>query len=316
MEKRLIGVSACLLGERVRYDGELTRDAYISGTLAQKFEWVAVCPEVEIGLSVPRERIQLEGDPVQPRLVMEIARTDLTDRMHTYCEERVAAMASASLCGYVFKSKSPSCGLKGVKLFPAGGGEAVRQGIGFFARAFMTYFPLVPVVEERDLQDSGGRENFIERLFVMQRWRALLNDDPDPAGLVTFHTQHKYLLMAHSILHYRELGKRVAGMKGQPLTAVLDQYGAGLMEALRLRATVKKHVNVLQHLAGYFKRQWDRDEKWELQEQIAQYAAGQVAWGVPVAYINQLVHTYDEPYLRHQFYLHPHPIERQLRHRV
>lgn len=316
MEKIRIGVSSCLMGEKVRYDGQAKIDTFITGTLSQWFEFVPVCPEFELGLGVPREAMRLEGDPESPRLVTNKTGVDLTDRMLEWSAKRVRELESENLCGFIFKSKSPSSGMERVKVYPAGGGMAQKTGRGLFAAAFMDRFPLLPVEEEGRLHDPGLRENFIERLFTLRRWREMLAAETGRGGLVEFHARHKYQLMAHSIPHYRGLGRIVADMKGRRLPELQTEYHAGLMAALRLRATVKKHVNVLQHMAGYFKKQLSGDEKQELQEVVEQYHSGFVPLIVPVTLINHFVRKYEEAYLAGQYYLHPHPIELQLRNHV
>ena len=276
MEKIRIGVSACLLGELVRYDGQHKLDNYISGTLGKWFDYVPVCPEFELGLGVPREAMRLEGDPENPRLVTHKTGRDLTDSMLAWCNGRVKELEQENLCGFIFKSKSPSSGMERIKVYPRGGGNSVNKGRGLFANAFMKHFPLLPVEDEGRLHDSALRENFIERIFTLKRWREMLADENTRGGLVCFHEHHKYLLMSHSLPHYRGMGRTVAALKGRRLGLVQKEYLEQLMGALRLRATVSKHVNVLQHLAGYFKKQLNTDEKAELQEMIASYKAGHV----------------------------------------
>jgi uncharacterized protein YbgA (DUF1722 family)/uncharacterized protein YbbK (DUF523 family) len=315
MEKIRMGVSACLLGEKVRYDGQHKLDNYIADTLSQWFEFVPVCPEFELGLGVPRESMRLEGDPEHPRLVTNKTKVDLTDRMLEWSAARVQSLEQENLCGFIFKSKSPSSGMERVKVYQSNG-QVVKKGNGLFAKAFMDRFPLVPVEEEGRLHDPALRENFIERVFTLRRWREMLIENRARGGLVAFHTQHKYLLMAHSIPHYRELGRIVADLKGRKLQPVYAEYHACMMDALRLCATVKKHVNVLQHMAGYFKQQLTPDEKQELQEIINQYHAGLVPLVVPITMINHYVRKHGVAYLADQFYLHPHPIELQLRNHV
>lgn len=314
MEKIRIGVSQCLLGEKVRYDGQHKHDAYITGVLGQWFEFVPVCPEVECGMPIPREPIRLEGEVEHPELV-SISKKNWTKQMITWCDRRIEELADEGLCGFIFKRKSPSCGMERVKVY-SGKGMPENKGQGLFAAAFMRQFPDLPVEEEGRLNDPGLRENFLERVFTLKRWRELTTDGLTRGGLVKFHERHKYLLMAHSIPLYRELGQIVADLKGRPLEAVVEQYHVRLMKALNLRATVKKHVNVLQHMAGYFKRQLDGDEKLELQEVIERYHEGHVPLIVPITIINHYVRKYDEPYLRDQFYLNPHPIELRLRNHV
>ncbi|MBN2684933.1 MAG: DUF523 and DUF1722 domain-containing protein [Pontiellaceae bacterium] len=314
MEKIRIGVSQCLLGEKVRYDGQHKHDAYITGVLGQWFEFVPVCPEVECGMSIPREPIRLEGDVEHPELV-SISKKNWTKQMTTWCERRIEELADEGPCGFIFKRKSPSCGMERVKVY-SGKGMPENKGQGLFAAAFMRHFPDLPVEEEGRLNDPCLRENFIERVFTLKRWRELLAAGSGPSGLVKFHEQHKYLLMAHSIPLYRELGRVTADLKSRPIEQIQVDYHQLLMKALALRATVKKHVNVLQHMAGYFKRELNSDEKMELQEVIERYHDGHVPLIVPITIINHYVRKYDEPYLRDQFYLNPHPIELRLRNHV
>lgn len=315
MEKIRIGVSACLMGEKVRYDGQHKHDSYITGTLGQWFEFVPVCPEFELGLGVPRETMRLEGDPENPRLMTGKSRKDLTKPMTDWCSKRVKELEQEDLCGFIFKSKSPSSGLFRVKVY-SDKGMPSNAGRGLFAKAFTDRFPLLPVEEEGRLNDPGLRENFIEQVFTLKRWREMLAEANTRGGLVKFHERHKYLLMSHSIPHYRELGRIVADMKGRHLPQIQAEYHEKMMEALRLRATRRKHVNVLQHLAGYFKKQLDADEKQELQETIATYAQGLFPLIVPVTLINHYIRKYQEPYLGQQVYLKPHPTELCLRNQV
>jgi uncharacterized protein YbgA (DUF1722 family)/uncharacterized protein YbbK (DUF523 family) len=315
MDKIRIGVSACLLGEKVRYDGQHKLDSFITETLSQWFEFVGVCPEFELGLGVPRETMRLEGDPEQPRLVTHKSRTDLTDAMLAWSEERVRSLEAEKLCGFIFKSKSPSSGMERVKVYQSSG-MPVKKGRGIFANAFMKHFPLLPVEEEGRLNDPGLRENFIVRVFALKRWREMLADDCTRGGLVEFHARHKYLLMAHSISHYRELGRLVSDLKGKKLASVHTEYHALLLAALCLRSTVKKNVNTLHHMMGYFKKQLGSDEKQELLEVIENYQRGHIPLIVPVTLINHYVRKYKVSYLSEQVYLHPHPIELQLRNHV
>lgn len=308
-----IGVSACLLGARVRYDGILMRDTAVADELARGFVWVPVCPETEFGMPVPRERIQLEGDPARPRLMTEQTRIDLTERMQAWCDRRTTELATSSLDGFIFKSRSPSCGMARVKLFPTAEARPLRQGTGLFARTFTTQFPLIPVTEAEALADAAGRACFAEQVYTLHRWRAFVAKTPDRAALVVFHARHKYLLMAHSIVHYRALGRVVAEMQERRWPAVLQAYGALLAEAVRRPATVKKHVNTLQHIGGYFKRELGATQKAEWCAVLAAYADGAVPWEVPAGRLNDYIDRYGEVYLRAQVYLHPEPFELQLR---
>lgn len=311
-EKIRMGVSACLLGEKVRYDGGHQWDRYLTDTLGQYFEFVPVCPEVEIGLPVPREALRLVGEAAAPRLVTSRSGQDLTERMETWAAQRVVELEREGLCGFIFKGRSPSSGMARVKLYEPSGIPS-QKGVGLFARIFMEHFPLLPVEEDGRLHDPKLRENFIECVFTLQRWRDLLAGELSLGRLVEFHSRHKLLLLAHSTEIYRQMGKLVADGKALPAEELFQSYEALLMKGMRLLPTVKKHLNVLQHLLGYFKNQLSSDEKQELLEIFEQYRRGDVPLIVPVTMINHLVRKHQQPYLAEQFYLHPHPGELRLR---
>lgn len=311
-EKIRLGISSCLLGNRVRYDGQHKLDHFLVDVLGQYVEWVPVCPEVECGLPVPREAMRLVGDPEHPRLVTIKTRTDHTDRMLKWASRRARELDREDLCGFVFKSRSPSSGMKSVKVYNDDGMPS-QTGVGLFAKAFMDRFPLLPVEDEGRLNDALLRENFIERIFAFHRWKTFRNGDGSLKGLIRFHTEHKLLLMAHSPKHYQLLGKLVADTKSLPKNALLDEYSWLFFEGLAMLATNRKHTNVLQHMMGYFRKQLSSDEKAELGDIIKAYHAGIVPLIVPVTLINHYVRKYDEPYLKQQVYLNPHPYELKLR---
>lgn len=316
MEKTIpIGISACLLGQEVRWNGGHKRDRFITDTLGQYFHWVPVCPEVECGLPIPRETLRQVGDPENPRLVTSKTGVDHTERMRTWAAERVRQLEAEHLCGFIFKAKSPSSGMERVKVYNAKG-HPENKGVGMFARAFMNHFPLVPVEEEGRLHDPRLRENFIEAVFVLRRWREMLRAGKTMGNLVDFHTRHKLLLMAHNPAIYRELGKMVAEGKKVSPDERFAAYEERLVAALRLKSTVKKNVNVLHHLMGYFKKQLSADEKQEMLDVIERYREGSVPLVVPVTLINHYVRKYDQPYLQQQVYLQPHPVELKLRNHV
>ena len=312
MEKIRIGVSACLLGQNVRYDGGHQRDRYITDTLGRWFEWVPVCPEVEYGLPIPREAMRLVGNPETPRLVTIRTRIDHTDGMLSWADKRLEALAVEDLCGFIFKSRSPSSGMAAVKVYPETG-MAVKKGVGIFAGAFMRRFPLLPVEEDGRLNDPVLRENFIERIFVYRRWRELERRNGGMKDLVAFHAEYKLLILSHSPKHLTILGRLVANPDLMKLAALREEYFQNLMEGLRLTATVRKQTNVLEHMAGYFKKKLTPDEKKELGEVIGNYHQGLLPLIVPVTLIAHYVRLYGEPYLQKQIYLHPHPIELMLR---
>lgn len=315
-ERPLVGVSRCLLGEKVRFDGGHKLDHFLVDTLGQHVDFVPVCPEVECGMGVPRESLRLVGAPESPRLVTVKSGADHTERMRAWAEGKTGELAGLPLCGFVFKFGSPSSGMARVKVYPEGGGAPLLKGRGLFAAALMDRLPLLPVEDEGRLNDPGLRENFIERVFVMARWRAHLAGGFNLGRLVDFHTRHKLLIMAHSVAHYRSLGRLIARGRELPSEALRAEYVSGLMEALRLAATVKKHANVLAHVMGYFKRQLSPDEKRELLELLDAYAQELVPLVVPVTLLNHYVRKYGESYLAGQWYLHPHPAELKLRNHV
>ncbi len=307
-----IGVSSCLLGNQVRYDGGHQHDRYITGTLGQFFDFVPVCPEVECGLPVPREAMRLVGEPEKPRLLTIRTKIDHTEKMQNWAAERVKQLESDDLHGFIFKSKSPSSGMERVKVYGEGNIPS-NKGVGMFARTFMEHFPLLPVEEDGRLHDIPLRENYIERIFVYKRWRDLIDNNKTLGGLVAFHSQHKLLIMAHSVEHYRRLGPLVAHGKEKSEEELFSEYLQILTEALRRKCTIKKHVNVLHHMLGYFKKVLSADEKKEMLEVIEQYGKALIPLIVPITLFNHYVRKYSQEYLAAQMYLHPHPIELKLR---
>jgi len=313
MESKIrLGISSCLLGNKVRYDGQHKYDAWLVEELGPYVEYVPVCPEVECGLPVPREAMRLVGAH-NPKLLTIKTGKDITPQMLTFCERKISVLEKENLCGFVFKSKSPSSGMERVKVYPEKGGAAAKTGIGIFAREFMNAFPLMPVEEEGRLHDPILRENFIERIFISQRWLELLSNKPKTGDIVSFHTRHKLLLMAHSPAHYKSMGKLVADIKKFNLQEFLAEYLNQLMDATKKSATRAKHQNVMLHILGYFKQDLSAEEKAELIEIIDKYKANHYPLIVPVTLINHYVRKYDKPYLAEQYYLNPHPLELNLR---
>lgn len=307
-----VGISSCLLGENVRWNGGHKLDHFLKDTLGRFIEYVPVCPEVECGLPIPRETMRLVGDPQNPRLVTGITGIDHTERMVKWVAGKVRELESENLCGFIFKADSPSSGLLRVKVYGPGG-RPEKKGIGMFARAFTEHFPLIPVEEEGRLHDPKIRENFIEQIFVLKQWRALASGKWRLADIIDFHTRNKLLIMSHSQQIGRDMGKLVARIKILDPELFYRRYETGLMTALRLQTTPRKNLNVLQHLMGYFKNELTKDEKQELLEIFDQYRQGRLPLIVPVTLINHYVRKYDEPYLRRQTYLNPHPIELKIR---
>lgn len=314
MEKIKMGISTCLLGENVRYNGGHQLDRYLTDTLGKYFSYVPVCPEVEYGLPVPREAMRLVGKPENARLVTIKTGTDHTEGMLRWAEKRIDELEKEDLSGFIFKAKSPSSGMQAVKVYGPSG-MPVHKGVGIFAGAFMRRFPLLPVEEDGRLHDPALRENFIERVFAYKRWQKLLKQGRSVRHLIDFHTDHKLLMMSHSPKHYTALGRLVAAAKDHK-GDLFAEYIRTLMEGLRLIATAKKHTNVLHHIMGYFKKQLTADEKQELLEIIDRYHRQLVPLIVPITLILHYVRKYGEPYLERQHYLQPHPMELMLRNHV
>jgi uncharacterized protein YbgA (DUF1722 family)/uncharacterized protein YbbK (DUF523 family) len=310
-----IGVSTCLLGENVRWNGGHQLNHYIRDILGSFVTFVPVCPEVECGLGIPREPLRLVGHPDHPRLVTQRTAVDKTGIMTEWAEKRIRELETEGLCGFIFKSKSPSSGLYKVKVYNAQGNPS-HTGTGLFARAFVNAFPLIPVEEDGRLSDDGLRENFIERMFVLKRFRDMLREEKHPRHIMAFHTRHKYLLMAHSPKHYTSMGRLVAALDRKTLDRDYAAYEGQLFDAMALRATPAKHVNVLTHMMGYFKKQLTADEKQELLDVIGHYRSGLVPLIVPVTLMNHYVRKYGQSYLAGQVYLNPHPLELKLRNHV
>lgn len=314
--KLRVGVSACLLGQKVRYDGQHKRDAFLVDVLGEFVAWVPVCPELEVGMGVPREPIRLVGAAAAPRLVAERSGADHTAAMRRYAEARVEELSRLDLCGFVTKKDSPSCGLARVRIYPEKGGPPRRDGVGAFARVLVERLPLLPVEEEGRLNDPALRESFIERIFAYARWKEAVAAGMRRGDLVAFHTAHKLALLAHSPAAYRRLGALVAGMGKGAIAPTLEAYGRGFMEALRVPATRGRHVNVLQHMLGYFRETLPRDDRKELEEVVRDYERGLVPLVVPQTLLRHHVRRQGVEYLAGQTYLDADPKELMLRNRV
>lgn len=318
-----IGVSSCLLGAEVRFDGQHKRDPFLVDQLAPFVTWVSVCPEVEVGMGIPRETVRLVRGPGGRSLMLgHVSGADWTDRMNAVAEKRVDALAAQDLRGYVLKSKSPSCGMERVKLYEAPGskGMPARQGVGLFAAALMARLPNLPVEEEGRLNDPRLRESFIERVFAYERvrrlWRAEGSARWTVGQLVAFHTAHKMQLLAHSTDGYRALGRLVGEAKALPRAELRDRYEEAFMTVLRKLATPGRHANVLTHMFGHLSDHFDGDAKQELLAVIEDHRAGLVPLVVPVTLLRHHARRLKVAYLLGQTYLDPHPKELMLRNHV
>jgi uncharacterized protein YbgA (DUF1722 family)/uncharacterized protein YbbK (DUF523 family) len=311
-DKIRIGVSACLLGQPVRFDGGHKHDHYLTDTLGQYLDFVPVCPEVESGFPIPREALRLVGNPQNPRLITSRTNIDYTDHMIDWAEKRVRELETEGLCGFIFKSDSPSSGLMRVKVYNPKG-MAEKKGVGLFARTFVQHFPLLPVEEEGRLNDPKLRETFIEQIFTLKRWRESLAQGRSMKTLIDFHSRHKLLMLSHSPANAGVMGKLVADGKQMPIQAVYAKYESLLIETLRMKSTIKKNLNVLEHILGYFKKRLSADEKQEMLAIFDRYRDEIIPLIVPVTLLNHYVRKFGEPYLEQQVYLNPHPVALKLR---
>ena len=310
-----IGISACLLGREVRFDGGHKKDPFLTGLLGRFVEWVPVCPEVECGLGTPRESMRLVRAAAGVTLLTVRSKVDLTQRMHAFVGSRAAALSGDGLCGFVFKKDSPTCGLMRVKVYEPGG-SPTRTGQGMFAAAVVDACPDLPVEEEGRLSDPRLREAFIERVFAYARLQTLFAGRWSLSSLVAFHTAEKLILMAHSTDAYRSLGRLVATARALSRADLERRYRSGFMAALNRPATPGRHANVLQHMAGYFKNLVDAASRAELLSAIDDYRRGLLPLVVPITLLRHHVRVHGVAYLAGQRYLEPHPRELMLRNHV
>lgn len=310
-----IGISTCLLGEKVRFDGGHKHDRYLTDILGNFFEFVPSCPEIEIGMGVPRDSVRLVNISNSIRLIGPKTGTDWTDKMNSYSAKLAKKLSSLNLSGYILKSDSPTCGMERVRIYNKDG-IPNKNGRGLFAEVFMKENPLIPVEEEGRLNDTKIRENFITRVFSYNRLQNLINTNFSRGSLVEFHTMHKYQLMAHSIKHYETLGRLVANSKKFPLQEVGEKYTSLFMEALTIKTTTKKNVNVLHHIFGYLKDFLTPSDKKYILNVIEDYHRELVPIIVPVTLIKHYVEKHSVEYIKDQIYLNPHPKELMLRNHV
>jgi uncharacterized protein YbgA (DUF1722 family)/uncharacterized protein YbbK (DUF523 family) len=313
-QKILLGISSCLLGNEVRYDGGHKRDRYVTDTLSEYFEFTAYCPETAIGLGIPRPTIKLALVDDQVRLV------DSKDTSLDYTDLMASAASSYSqlltdISGYILKSKSPSCGMERVKLYESDT-KVSSEGVGRFAHALMEQQPCLPIEEEGRLNDAKIRENFIERVFAYHRWLQMFNDELTTARLMDFHRQHKLTLLAHNEKLYRQMGPLVAGANAENLPETANRYLELFTEAMKTQASRNTHINVLQHIMGYLKQDLDSDDKAELIEIFDKYKSGEIPLIVPITLLRHHFRKHPDDYINEQVYLNPYPEELMLRNHV
>lgn len=313
-EKVPVGISQCLLGDPVRFDGGHKHSKVCTEVLARRFEFVPVCPEMGIGMGAPRETIHLQGSVHDERIRVVGNRTpglDVTDALEQYGRDKAAELGE--LCGYVFMGRSPSCGLANIKVYHENGNPIGRSTRGVYAREFTARHPLLPVEEEGRLRDPVLCDNFVTRVYAWQRWRALERSGLTLAKLQDFHARHKYLLMAHRPAAYQHLGRLVALAHQRPVADAAHDYIHDFMATLRMVATAKSHTNVLQHLAGYLKKLLDAGSRQELATLIDDYRQGKVPLFAVLTLLRHHLRQHPNAYVQRQVYLEPHPPELLLR---
>ncbi|MDQ3202051.1 MAG: DUF523 and DUF1722 domain-containing protein [Pseudomonadota bacterium] len=313
--KPKIAISACLMGAEVRFNGGHKESRLCSRTLTEYFHFVPVCPEVAIGLGIPREPIRLVGDPDHPRAIGTVnADIDVTLPLAAYGQQMATELSD--ICGYIFMQKSPSCGLERVKVYHATGAPVDGGGRGIYAQAFCEQHPDLPVEEDGRLNDPILRENFLTRVFAYSAWQQMLQEGLTRHGLTQFHSRYKYLLMAHSPVHYKTLGNLLGNMGHTDPQELGPRYFSELMAALKTCATRRTHTNVLQHISGYLKQAISAEDKQEMQHVIGQYRQGIVPLVVPLTLLKHHFRLHPDPYIAQQVYLQPHPENLSLRNAI
>ncbi len=311
METITLGVSSCLLGEKVRFDSGHKRNAYVVKTLGQYFRFLPVCPEMAIGLGTPRPTLRLLQKGQSIRLVrVKDPSYDVTQKMLEFADAHTLQLSH--LCGYILKKDSPSCGMERVRVYEQDG-NVKRRGRGLFADRLTHHHPNLPVEEEGRLMDAVLRENFIERVFVYYRWQQLITSGMCVDSLMQFHRRHKFSLLAHDEQKFRQLGPLVASANADNLVDVSESYISQLMQSMQKRASRKRHANVLQHIMGFLKKVLTADDKQELNNIIDLYRLGRVPLIVPITLLRHHLRKAPNPYIEEQYYMAPYPEELMLR---
>jgi len=304
-----VGISSCLLGEEVRYDGGHKNNPYIIGTLGRYFDFIPFCPEVDIGLGIPREPIRLVVETDGTRCVgTKTNNLDVTERLTKSADNQRQWLQD--IFGYILKKDSPSCGMERVKLLH--NGRVERTGVGIYADRMMQNCPLLPVEEEGRLGDPVLRENFIQRVFVYQRWSQMCSAGLSWATLTEFHARHKLILMSHDQNMTRDLGRELSESSSLDMDEYVQSYISDMMSILKIKATRSNHVNVLQHIQGYLKKRLDKDDKQELSDCIEQYRLGYLPLIVPITLLRHHFMNCQDEYIQHSYYMCPYPNELML----
>ncbi len=300
-----VGISSCLLGEPVRYDAGHKRNRFLADTLSRFVDFLPRCPEMAIGLGAPREPIHLVRSGTGLTAQGVHSGEDVGNRIRNYGQEQGRELGE--LCGYVFKSRSPSCGLARVPVYGAKGPIRGISQSGLYAEQIRCALPWLPVEDEGRLNDSRLRENFLIRIFTLHRFRQALSSGFSARALVEFHTAHKYLLLAHGVGGYRSLGRLVATAGNTPEQVLVPKYREGLMAALQRPAPVSGHVNVLQHLLGHLRGRIDNTDRAELVREIEGFREGRLPWAAIRLLVCHHLRRNPDPFASRQVYLAPYP---------
>ncbi|MAP12215.1 MAG: hypothetical protein CMQ61_09190 [Gammaproteobacteria bacterium] len=310
----LVGVSSCLLGQEVRFDGGHKLDKFVRSKLGEFVDYVPECPEVAIGLGIPRAPIRLSMNEGRVRVIgVKDPTLDVTDKLDAYAHAVHAK--GRQLAGYVFKKGSPSCGMERVKIYTEGG-MPLSNGSGRFAHRFMELNPLMPCEEDGRLNDMAIRESFVERVFTLHRWQRFAGEGLTPGGLVDFHTRHKYLILSHSEVGYRQLGRMVAEAGAANLHELCQAYIGHVMQSMRQRATRKRHANVLQHLLGFLSRTLESADRKTLNDMVDEYRLGKIPLVVPIRFLRYHFARQPNEFVSLQYYLHPYPEDLGIRNQL
>lgn len=305
-----LGISACLMGQNVRYDGGHKRFAYCTNELVNYFDFIHVCPEMAIGMGTPRKTIRQINNNNTILLQSADGSLDVTDKMDTFTKNKITELDFLS--GYIFCPKSPTCGMERVLEYQPNSNNATKSGVGVFAKALMDKYPQLPCEESGRLNDMVLRENFFTRVYAYHDWQSLVFSGITKYKLIQFHSRYKYLLMTHCQQEYRQLGPLLANFDGD-INNVAEQYFAGFMSILKHKATRKNHTCTLQHIQGYFKKELTKPQKQALTETILKYREGLLPLLAPITLINHYLHLYPSDYIGEQVYLNPHPESLKLR---
>ena len=313
-EKIPVGISSCLLGQEVRYNGGHTRSKYCVNHLSRIFEFVAFCPEVAIGLGIPREPIRMIGAIDAPRVVGTVTtELDVTDALVDYAHT-VAGQAE-NFCGYIFMKNSPSCGLYSTKIYNDKNNLPGKHA-GMFTRTLRQLLPLLPVEEDGRLNDAVLRENFIAQVFAYHDWRVNVQNAAAAKKIVDYHSRYKYLIMAHNQSAYRQLGRMVAKSGIGDIESLAQKYIELFMKTVRKPANRRGHSNALYHLLGYLRDGVPGKVRQDIANHIEEYRVGIVNLAVPMSIMDHYLKLYGSEYVNRQAYLAPYSKDLGLRNNI